>query len=75
MQDHSPALPSTPPQKQPSGDDNLWIVFSHISPLLGVGLIVPLITAIAAMVFSIIAAVKSSSPIPCRYPLTLRLIK
>lgn len=33
-----------PPQPEPrSSDDNLWCIFSHLSPLVGLGIIVPLI--------------------------------
>lgn len=113
-----PQAPAQPPAL-PNENDNLWILFSHLSLLVGVGLIVPLIIylvkkdespavayhakealnfhisitiyslvcavtcvgivlipviGIAAMVFSIIAAVRASDPIPYRYPLTLRLV-
>ena len=109
-----------PPPAQNSGDDHLWIVFSHISLLLGVGILIPLIVylikkdeseqiahhsrealnfhlsiiiystvcaitcigiplifviTIGGIVLSIIAAIKSSEPVPYRYPLTLRLVK
>ncbi len=108
------------PAPRPNSDDQLWIVFSHISLLLGVGILLPLIVylvkkddsprvsnhakealnfhisiiiyslacgitcvgiplipfiGIAAMVLSIIAAVKASDPVQYRYPLTLRLVK
>lgn len=108
-----------PPQPQRRENDNLWILFSHLSLLLGVGLLVPLIVylvkkdespnvayhsrealnfhisitiyslvcavtcvgivlipviGIAAMVLSIIAAVKAADPVPYRYPATLRLV-
>ncbi|MEP2775604.1 MAG: DUF4870 domain-containing protein [Luteolibacter sp.] len=46
MESHPPMLPQAPappPTSPPSGDDNLWIIFSHLSLLLGVGLVVPLI--------------------------------
>ena len=115
-------LPQAPP-RQPSpasGDDEqIWIVLSHISLLLGVGILLPLIVylvkkdespriahhakealnfhisiviytlvcgiscigipllpviIIGGMVFSVIAAVNASDPIPYRYPLTLRLV-
>lgn len=100
-------------------NDNLWIIFSHLSLLLGIGLVVPLaiylvkrdesatvahhsrealnfhisimiysllcavtcvgivlipVIAIGALVFSVIAAVCSSDPVPYRYPLTMRLV-
>ncbi|MFK7850537.1 MAG: DUF4870 domain-containing protein [Akkermansiaceae bacterium] len=44
-----PALPDPdrpnqpPPLQQTSSDDNIWCVFSHLSPLVGLGIIVPLI--------------------------------
>lgn len=37
-----PQAPAPPPVA-PSNDDQLWIVFSHISLLLGIGIVVPLI--------------------------------
>lgn len=46
MENHPHLLPqTTPPQPShnPQGDDQLWIVFSHISILLGVGILLPLI--------------------------------
>ena len=43
MDSQPPILPSARPPVTPSGDDNLWIIFCHISPLLGVGIFVPLI--------------------------------
>ena len=45
MDSQSPSLPTPPPAQRPSpsGDENLWIVFSHISPLIGLGIILPLI--------------------------------
>jgi len=36
-------LPSVQPPPIQRGDDQLWIIFSHLSILLGVGLLVPLI--------------------------------
>ncbi|QTN33236.1 DUF4870 domain-containing protein [Akkermansiaceae bacterium] len=108
-----------PPSARSQGDEQLWIVFCHISLLLGIGIILPLVVylvkkdesprithharealnfhisvliysvvcaitcigiplvpfiGIAAMVLSIIAAVKASDPFPYRYPLTLRLV-
>jgi uncharacterized protein len=37
-------LPTTPPPAIPSGsDDKIWIILSHISLLLGVGFVLPLI--------------------------------
>ncbi len=108
-----------PPQPLRTENDNLWILFSHLSLLFGIGLLVPLIiylvkkdeseavayhskealnfhisvtiyslicavtcigiplipvVGIAALVFSIIAAVKASDPVRYRYPLTLRLV-
>lgn len=37
-------LPQAPKSPAPGGDDDhLWIIFSHLSILLGVGLVVPLI--------------------------------
>ncbi len=37
-------LPMTPPPAVPSGsDDKIWIILSHISLLLGVGFVLPLI--------------------------------
>lgn len=109
------------PQKQllRTDNDNLWILFSHLSLLFGIGLLVPLVIylvkkdespivayhakealnfhisvtiyslvcaltcvgivlipviGIAAMVFSIIAAVRVSDLVPYRYPLTVRLV-
>jgi uncharacterized Tic20 family protein len=104
-------------------NDRLWIVLSHLSIFLGVGLLLPLVIylvkredsplvgdqakealnfhlsvviygllciplmfvligiplliaiGIAAVVFSIIAAVRSSNGEAYRYPLTLRLVK
>lgn len=39
-----PALPpATPPPSPRAEDENLWIVFCHISLLLGVGILVPFI--------------------------------
>lgn len=115
-----PQAPAPTPPTQPSNDDHLWIVFSHLSLLLGIGIVVPLIIylvkkdeseqiayhsrealnfhisiiiysticaitcigiplifviTIGAIVFSIIAAVNSSDPIPYRYPFTMRLVK
>ena len=112
-----PQAPPPPPLR--SENDNLWILFSHLSLLLGIGILVPLIVylvkkdesptvayhsrealnfhisitiyalgcavtciglplvpviGIAAMVFSIIAAVRASDPVPYRYPLTIRLV-
>lgn len=112
-----PQIPPTTPLRDEN--DNLWILFSHLSLLLGIGLLVPLIIylvkkdespdvahhsrealnfhisitiyslvcavtcvgiflipviGIAAMVFSIIAAVRASDPVPYRYPLTIRLV-
>ena len=113
-------LPSVPPQpRRADENDNLWILFSHLSLLLGAGLLVPLIIylvkkdespevayhskealnfhisiviyslvcavtcvgivlvpviGIVGVVFSVIAAVKSSDPVRYRYPLTLRLV-
>ncbi len=115
-----PSAPLQPPQPPRADEnDNLWILFSHLSLLLGIGIVVPLIVylvkkdespevayharealnfhisitiyslicavtcvgialipviGIAAMVFSIIAAVRASDPVPYRYPLTIRLI-
>jgi hypothetical protein len=110
-------VPPQPPRTD--NNDNLWILFSHLSLLLGAGLVVPLIIylvkkdespevayhskealnfhisitiyslvcavtcvgialvpviGIAALVLSIIAAVKSSDPVRYSYPLTLRLV-
>lgn len=118
-----PMLPQAPtPPPETSNDDHLWIVFSHLSLLLGIGIVVPLIIylvkkdeseqiayhsrealnfhisiiiysticaltcvgiplifviTIGGIVFSIIAAVHSSDPLPYRYryPLTMRLVK
>lgn len=42
MESQPPALPPAPPPSS-AGDDNLWVVFCHISLVLGVGIIVPLI--------------------------------
>lgn len=117
----SPALfpQATPPENKENENDNLLILFSHLSLILGIGLIVPLIVylikkdtsskvayhsrealnfhisitiyaiicaitcvgiflipviGIAAIIFSIIAAVKVSDPVPYRYPLTIRLV-
>ncbi|MDP4624628.1 MAG: DUF4870 domain-containing protein [Akkermansiaceae bacterium] len=39
-------LPQAPPPTPPpeaSNDDHLWILFSHLSLLLGIGIVVPLI--------------------------------
>jgi uncharacterized protein len=114
-----PQAPSPQPSPPSRDDDQLWIIFSHLSLLLGVGIILPLIIylvkkdesprvshhakealnfhisiviysfacgitciglpllpfiIIGGMVFSIIAAMNASAPIPYRYPLTLRLV-
>ncbi|MEK6231102.1 MAG: DUF4870 domain-containing protein [Luteolibacter sp.] len=122
METQPPMLPQAPPPQPsppPQGDDQLWIVFSHLSLLLGVGVLLPLIIylvkkdesprvshhakealnfhisiiiysivcgiscigipllpviIIGGMVFSVIAAINASDPIPYRYPLTLRFI-
>ena len=112
--------PSAPPQPpRDDNNDNLWILFSHLSLVMGAALLVPLIIylvkkdespevayhakealnfhisitiyslvcaatcvgialvpviGIVALVFSIIAAVKSSDPVRYRYPLTIRLV-
>ena len=112
---------ATPPHPAaPDGDDHLWIVFSHLSLLLGIGIVIPLIIylvkkdeseqiayhsrealnfhisiiiysticaiscigiplifiiTIGGLVYSVIAAVKASDPVPFRYPLTMRLVK
>lgn len=113
-------LPSEPqPAPRADANDNLWILLSHLSILIGAGLIVPLVVylvkkdesaevadhakealnfhisvmiysvvcavtcvgivlipviGVGAVVFAIIAAVKSSEPVVYRYPLTLRLV-
>lgn len=36
-------VPVVPPPQPPRSEDTLWLVFSHISVLLGVGLVLPLI--------------------------------
>jgi hypothetical protein len=41
MEQQLSELPSAP--EQPNSDDRLWIVFSHISMLLGVGIVLPLV--------------------------------
>lgn len=114
-----PQAPAPQPPPPANSDEQLWIVFSHISLLLGVGILLPLIVylvkkddsprvsehakealnfhisimiysfvcgvtcvgaplipiiVIGGMVYAIIAAVKSSDPIPFRYPLTMRLV-
>lgn len=121
MESQPPAIPTNPPPAPtPSGEDeNLWIVFCHISLLLGVGVFLPLIVylvkkddsprvahhakealnfhisiviysvicaitcigipllpviGVMSIVFSIIAAVRSSDQIPYEYPLTIRLV-
>ena len=38
-----PQAPPPQPPPPPQGDDQLWIVFSHLSLLLGVGILLPLI--------------------------------
>jgi hypothetical protein len=45
METPPPTLPSAPSPLPPSqpGDDNLWIILSHLSLLLGVGILLPLI--------------------------------
>lgn len=43
MEPQPPMLPSVQPPPIKSSDDQLWIIFSHLSILLGVGLVVPLI--------------------------------
>ncbi|WP_411826905.1 DUF4870 domain-containing protein [Luteolibacter sp. AS25] len=43
-----PAIQQTPPPVRPSGSDNLLIIFCHVSVLLGVGLLVPLIVYIVS---------------------------
>lgn len=42
MDSQPPQLPAPPPVRQ-DNDENLWIVFTHLSLLLGVGILVPLI--------------------------------
>lgn len=42
--DHTPANPVPPPvQSIPSSDDKIWIIFCHLSLLLGIGFLLPLI--------------------------------
>ena len=41
MEQPPPQLPAAP--KPPNSDDHLWIVFSHVSILLGVGIVLPLV--------------------------------
>lgn len=45
MDHQPPAIQSAPPPPPttPSSDEQLWIVFSHISILLGIGILLPLI--------------------------------
>ena len=45
MQSSPPAIPESPPPNpnELSSDDNLWCIFSHLSPLVGLGIVVPLI--------------------------------
>lgn len=46
MQSSPPAIPESSPPPNPnelSSDDNLWCIFSHLSPLVGLGIVVPLI--------------------------------
>lgn len=106
----------------PSGNDRLWSVFCHLSALLGVGFVFPLVVylvmkdespfvrahaaealnfhlslliyslccvplvfvfvgvpllfalGIAALVFSIVAAMKTSDGVVYRYPLSIRFV-
>ena len=122
METNPPMLPQAPPPQppaEPADDDQIWIVLSHLSLLLGLGILLPLIVylvkkdesprishhakealnfhisimicslacgitciglpllpviIIGGMVFSVIAAVNDSDPVPYRYPLTLRLV-
>ncbi len=50
------------------------LIYSMVCVATCVGAPLVIGIGIAGMVFSIIAAVKSSEPIPYRYPLTLRLV-
>ncbi len=38
-----PVPPQLPPVPPPAGNDKLWAIFSHLSALLGVGLVLPLV--------------------------------
>jgi uncharacterized Tic20 family protein len=73
---------SPPPLVQ--RNETLWVVLSHLSILMGVGILLifflvgfPLLLGLSAVVivFSIVAAIRGSEGRLYRYPLTLRLIR